>query len=350
MIYLENVRKSYEETIALDGLDIDVPQGSIRALLGPNGAGKTTTMSILVGLVQPDSGRVSVCGIDPMSQPRSVRRLIGYAPQDLGIYPNATVARNLRLFAELRDIPRRRLTSEVDRVATALSLEGLMSRRASALSGGEKRRLHTAMAMTGEPQVLLLDEPTVGADVPTRARLLEQVAMLRSRGTTVLYSTHYLAEVESLNADVTLIVRGRVALSGTLADMMTRANLEPTVLVRFIDYAPEVRTDRLIERGPDWLKLRATSANSAVEETLGVLDGRRDEISALDVIRPSLDQAYLSITGASALDNEANQRAQRRELWQSVRGASAERMRSFVMRHWEFCVNPCHCSSLSSCR
>jgi ABC-2 type transport system ATP-binding protein len=200
MLEIQGLRKSYGTRLALAGVDLDIGAGEIVGLLGPNGAGKTTLVSILAGLIQPDAGGVLIGSIDAIAHPHQARRLLGLAPQETGIYPTLTCRDNLKFFAELAGLRRRQLESAVDTVAAALQLTELLERRAQYLSGGERRRLHTAIALVNRPPLVLLDEPTTGADVQTRAQLLQLVGELAAEGSAILYSTHYLTEIEQLGA------------------------------------------------------------------------------------------------------------------------------------------------------
>ena len=196
--------------------------GTILGLLGPNGAGKTTLVSIVAGLRRADAGTVHVGGIDVGRHPKSAQRLIGFAPQETGVYPVLTVRDNLRFFAGLAGLRRPDARVRIDEVGAALGLDELFDRRASELSGGERRRLHTAIALLHRPRLVLLDEPTTGADVRTRNEILELVRTLADDGSAVVYSTHYLHEIEALDATVAFIDHGRIVARGELAELVHR--------------------------------------------------------------------------------------------------------------------------------
>jgi ABC-2 type transport system ATP-binding protein len=201
------VSKSYGSRTALRDVSFSVGAGEIVALLGRNGAGKTTLVSIVAGLRHADQGTVVVGGP------------IGLAPQETGIYPTLTCRQNLRFFARWTGVPGRRIPEMIERLAEGLELTDLLDRQARQLSGGEQRRLHTAIALVGDPALVLLDEPTVGADVQTRGRLVEFVRSLAAAGTAVVYSTHYLAEVESLGASLVVLDGGVVVARGSIEEI-----------------------------------------------------------------------------------------------------------------------------------
>lgn len=215
-LIVENLRKSYGSIEVLSGVDLRVAAGEIVALLGPNGAGKTTLVSIIAALLKPDSGKVLVKGVDPLAHPREARRHLGIAPQETGLYTVLTVRENLRFYAELAGLRKPELERRTLEMAETFRLSPLLDRQIHDLSGGERRRLHTAMALVHRPPLLLLDEPTVGVDVETRARLLDVVRTLADEGAAILYSTHYLAEVEELDAAVAILDRGQIIARDSL--------------------------------------------------------------------------------------------------------------------------------------
>jgi len=257
---LTGVVKRYGDRVALDGVDFAVGAGSVVALLGPNGAGKSTLVSIAAGLLGADAGEVVVRG-----RP-------GLAPQEIGIYPSLTVRENLWAFAELYGVSRRR----AERWLEPFVLTALADRPAGRLSGGEQRRLHTAIAVVHRPRVVLLDEPTAGADTQTRAAILDAVRGLAADGAAVVYTTHYLPEIEALGADVALLERGRIIASGTI-EALVAAHAEALVEVTYVDGRTERRP--------------GTS-----------LHGLGDDVVRAEVIRPSLEAAYLALTGRRSVD------------------------------------------------
>jgi ABC-2 type transport system ATP-binding protein len=282
LLEIRGLRKAYGATPALAGVDLDVAAGEIVGLLGPNGAGKTTLVSIVAGLRRADAGTVRVAGIDALGHAHRVRPLLGLAPQETGVYPTLTTRQNLRFFGELTGLRGRALDHAIADIADALQLTPLLDRRAQELSGGERRRLHTALALVHRPSLVMLDEPTTGADVRTRAQLLELVADLAAHGSAVVYSTHYLHEIEELAARVVVIDQGRVVARGQVAELVD-AHAMSVVRVAFDD-GEELRVET---DDPD-----ATIAG--IMESLGP-DVRR--LRRLDVERPSLEAVYLELTG-----------------------------------------------------
>jgi len=294
MLRVSGLRKSYGEIEALRGVDLEVAAGEIVALLGPNGAGKTTLVSIVAGLRRADAGVVEVGGLDARRRSAEVRRRIGLAPQDTGIYPVVSVRRNLLLFGELAGLGRAELRRRIDEVAEALDIGELLDRQAGKLSGGQKRRVHTAIALLHRPALLLLDEATTGADVETRGHILELVRQLAAEGSAVLYSTHYLAEVEALGSAVAILDHGQVIARGDVGDLIG-AHAVPVVELAFDGEVPAISSHGGATVEGNRLRLPTRDpAATLVEVVPQVPPG---VLSSVEIIRPNLEAVYLALTG-----------------------------------------------------
>ncbi|MEV6929277.1 ABC transporter ATP-binding protein [Dactylosporangium sp. NPDC051485] len=210
MLAAEGLVKRYGDRRALDGFSLSVAEGEICGLIGHNGAGKTTFVEVVTGLVRADAGAVTVDGVPP----RQARDRIGLAPQELSLYLSASLRQNLRLFGGLAGLRGRALRTAIDDTATHLLLTDCLDRPVGLLSGGQRRRAQAATALLHRPRLLLLDEPTVGADPETRAALLDLIKRTAADGTAVLYTTHYLPELVELGASLALCAAGRVIARG----------------------------------------------------------------------------------------------------------------------------------------
>ncbi|MFC8368831.1 ATP-binding cassette domain-containing protein [Streptomyces sp. NPDC057238] len=294
--------KSYGGTIALDHVDLEIAEGMIVGLLGHNGAGKTTLMSLVAGLLRPDAGEIEVLGHSVTRHPRRARRELGLAPQELGIYPPLTVRQNLQFFAELAGLRGKEARRRTEEVAEPLALTGLMDRPASRLSGGQQRRVHTAMALIHRPRLVLLDEPTAGVDVETRARLVAHVRELAAQGTAVCYSTHYLPEIEDLAADVAVLHRGRVIARGSV-DELVRRHGDSAVELVFSGAPPELDLPWPVARQGETLLVRVEQPHLVTARVLAALGDAAARLSALRVVRPSLDNVFLRLTGGQHSGN-----------------------------------------------
>ena len=205
---------------ALGGLSLDIAAGGVFGLLGPNGAGKTTLIGLIAGQLDGATGSLLVDGVPLAEARRRSPRLLGLVPQDLAFYPTLSARENLRFFGAVQGLAAARLVERIDAVTAFARLEGVLERRAGELSGGLKRRLNLAIGLLADPPILLLDEPTVGVDAQSRAFLIEGIGSLARPGRIVLYTSHYMEEVQALCDRVAIIDHGRVRLSGTLAELL----------------------------------------------------------------------------------------------------------------------------------
>ena len=213
-------RYARAETAALNGLSLHVRDGSLFGLLGPNGSGKTTFISILAGLLPVPRGTVSMDGRELRENRSVIQATTALVPQDYAFYPSLTVRENLQFFAAVQHLPRRELASRVQEASTIAGLEQSGGRRAATLSGGMKRRLNLAIGLLNRPRLLLLDEPTVGIDPQSRAFILEAITRINRQGTTIVYTTHYMEEVEAICDTIGILDRGRLLACGSLAELL----------------------------------------------------------------------------------------------------------------------------------
>jgi ABC-2 type transport system ATP-binding protein len=268
VVRIRGLEKRYGDHVAVAGLDLDIEPGEVFALLGPNGAGKTTTVEILEGYRRRDGGEVDVLGADPATAGREWRSRIGIVLQQSDETPELTVAEMVRHFARWYPSPR-----DPDDVITAVGLDEKRDARVRSLSGGQRRRLDVALGIVGRPELLFLDEPTTGFDPEARRAFWELVRSLRTDGTTILLTTHYLDEAEQLADRVGVIAGGRLLALDTPSQLGGRAARQVRVRWRDGEQLTDVPTKVVLD-----------------------LAGRYgDEIPGLEVVRPSLEDVYLSL-------------------------------------------------------
>lgn len=214
----KGLTKKYKEKKAVSGLDLSIEKGELFSLLGVNGAGKTTTIRMLTCLSKPTSGEAFVSGHSTESESAQVKRIVGISPQDTAVAGNLTVRENLRLIAGIYGFSRERTAQRIDDMTRLFRLEEVLDSRAKTLSGGWKRKLSIAMALISEPEVLFLDEPTLGLDVLARRELWSAVKSLRGK-ITIILTTHYMEEAEQLSDRIAIMVGGRIHAVGTLGEL-----------------------------------------------------------------------------------------------------------------------------------
>jgi ABC-2 type transport system ATP-binding protein len=306
MIIAEGVRKTYGNVTALENIDITVPAGTVLGLLGPNGAGKSTLVRICTTLLRPDTGRVTVAGFDTAARPHDVRRSIGIAAQEPAVDKELTGRENLTLLARLNGLGRRRSAVRVNELLEQFDLGQFADRPTGTYSGGMRRRLDLACAFAGEPQVVFLDEPTVGLDPRSRNEVWDLLAGVRAAGVTVLLATQYLEEAEHLADRIVVMGNGRVLAEDTI-DALKNKFGEPRV--ELVVRRPEQMTGAaaVLERfsgAPVTIDVRLRQLVMALPggpaEVSGVVDvliAAGVEMDDIAVRRPTLDEVFLAITG-----------------------------------------------------
>lgn len=298
MIEVHDLRKSFGERRAVDGVSFTVERGECFGLLGPNGAGKTTTMHMTIGVLRPDGGTITINGKPDPMQPE-VRRHLGLAPQKLSLYEELTADENLHFFGKLYGLAGAALKKRVDWAFEFAQLTDRRRDRVGAYSGGMKRRLNLAAALLHEPPVVLCDEPTVGVDPQSRNTIFESLEQLKAAGTTVIYTTHYMEEAERLCDRVAIIDHGKIlALDSVRA--LIRAHGGDAQVQAELTAPPEAPLDVPGKLAVDGASL--TLATSAPLEAIGTLARAGVAFHTLHVEQPNLEGVFLNLTGRSLRD------------------------------------------------
>ena len=232
--------KRYGDVTAVDGLELEVKQGELYSLLGVNGAGKTTAIRLLTGLTRPTSGDALVGGHSIVKEADQVKRLIGVSPQETAVAPNLTVRENLELICGIHGFPREKTEAKLRELSDRFALEPVLKRRAGKLSGGWQRRVSIAMALISEPEILFLDEPTLGLDVLARHELWDTIRALKGR-VTILLTTHYMEEAAALSDRIGILKNGRLLAAGTVEELKKQAETDDfeTAFVTIVKEARE---------------------------------------------------------------------------------------------------------------
>ena len=302
----EALIKTFGSTRALDGVDLEIPTGTVLGLLGPNGAGKTTTVRILTTLLKPDSGRATVAGHDVLTDPQAVRRSIGLSGQYAAVDENLTGYENLYMVARLYGMNRSDSAARARHLLDRFRLDEAADRPAKGYSGGMRRRLDLAGALVAEPAVVVLDEPTTGLDPRGRLDTWEVIGELVSEGATVLLTTQYLEEADQLADTILVIDHGKVIASGTADELKRQAGSEQLeIVVSDADELELVRkvlaeissTDPVVDERQHKAQVHVDTGPKALIEALRRLD--QQDVTVLDVAlhRPTLDDVFLALTG-----------------------------------------------------
>jgi len=301
--------KRFDELVAVDDVSFEIQRGEVYGLLGPNGAGKTTTISMVSCLIEPTAGSITVDGHDAAREPGALKQTLGIVPQDVALYPTLTAAENLRFWGSMYGLSGSALDSAV---TEALELAGLADRskeRIEKYSGGMKRRINIAAGILHKPKVLLMDEPTVGIDPQSRNHILETVKGLNASGMTVLYTSHYMEEVEYLCDRIAIMDHGRIIAEGTLNELRDVVGGMDVVAVKVSGVTPDVlervRAIEGVERAEgteDALEVLTRSSGSIMGRLVTTLESEGAHVTSVSVTEPDLESVFLHLTGKSLRD------------------------------------------------
>jgi ABC-2 type transport system ATP-binding protein len=329
IVTVTDLVKRFGDHAAVDGVSFDIREGEIFGLLGPNGAGKTTTISMISCLLAPSSGTVIVDGASVTAEPRKVKCALGVVPQEIALYPTLTAVENLMFWGRMYGLGGKLLD---ERVAEALETAGLADRakeRIETYSGGMKRRINIAAGIMHHPRVLLMDEPTVGIDPQSRNHILETVKELNRRGMTVLYTSHYMEEVELLCDRVGIVDHGRLIALGTIEELKRLVGDENVISVRLAEL-PDGVLDAIgalplvnsvctaasaegaqpehgeAAQAPEGegvtIEVLSKDSGTVIADVVGALGRSGARILSVDVREPNLESVFLHLTGKSLRD------------------------------------------------
>ena len=303
---------------ALAGVDLSIQRGEIYGLLGPNGAGKTTLISIISGLLAPNAGSVVIGGHDMTREPLAVRALLGVVPQEIALYEELSARQNLRFFGMLCGLRGSELRLCIDETLEFIDLEAQQNERANTYSGGMKRRLNIGIGLLHRPQLVYMDEPTVGVDPQNRRRILDTVLRLRAeRSMTVLYTTHLMEEAEELSDHIGIIDHGELIAEGTVGELVLqvgeqdRIEIEPgdasrvdaALLQRLQHEVPGVTRAQFVGSDADGrIVVHAARGRQALSPLIGTLGNAGIELRSVVVSEPNLETVFLHLTGRALRD------------------------------------------------
>jgi ABC-2 type transport system ATP-binding protein len=291
IVEITGLLKTYPGTDhpAVNGIDLCIPQGSIFGLLGPNGAGKTTLLSMICGLLTPSSGNLTVMGLDIRRQSQAIKRRLGLVPQDLAIYPSLSALENLDFFGRMQGLRGASLRRRVDACLDIAGLREVATQRADTFSGGLKRRLNLVIGLVHEPGLLILDEPTVGIDPQSRHFIHQTLRALNAGGMSIIYTTHYMDEVENICDKLAIIDHGRIIAQGTVDELLKTHQ----------DGAIELRTEQAMsQRLQDYIRALPHIHSITIEGKSIILKSRHPEITLRDALT-ALQQDHIDITSVS---------------------------------------------------
>lgn len=305
----DNLRKRFDDLVAVDGVSFTIAAGETFGLLGPNGAGKTTTISMVAGLLTADAGTVTVSGEPITTRTVAAKASIGLVPQELAIYPDLTARENLTFFGKLYGLTNPDLENRVDEVLATTGLADRSNDRTSEYSGGMKRRLNIGIGLLHKPTLLILDEPTVGVDPQSRNAILESVEQLAAEGMAVLYTTHYMEEAERLCDRVAIIDQGQIKAEGTRRELVALVGEKDRIhltgsgalaaAASAVAALPGVNRASATDAG---LEVVVDSAATVLPRLLEAVSSAGANIVGVDITEPNLEAVFLHLTGKALRD------------------------------------------------
>jgi len=304
-----DLHKRFGEVEAVRGVSFKIAEGETYGLLGPNGAGKTTTISMVCGLLEPDSGEVFVAGKRLTSHSVAEKAAIGYVPQELAIYPDLSARENLQFFARLYGLAPDVAHARVDEVLGVVGLADRASEQTKSYSGGMQRRLNIGIGLLHRPALLILDEPTVGVDPQSRNAILESVERLSGEGMAVLYTTHYMEEAERLCDRIGIVDLGELKAEGTRAELVSLVGEHDRVALEGVgnlqaaaDACQALEPVRAASVQDGAIELIVDHARSVLPELLATTNDAGVAVSSVDVHEPDLEAVFLHLTGKALRD------------------------------------------------
>lgn len=309
ILEIKEISKAYKKLTAVDELSFDIKEGEIFGLLGPNGAGKSTTISMISTLIKPDTGDILYKNKSILKDPRQIKKDLGLVPQDIALYPTLSGYSNLKFWGHVYGIRGKELKLRIEEISQLIGLSDRLKDNVEKYSGGMKRRLNIGVALIHRPKLLIMDEPTVGIDPQSRKHILDTVKILSKEGMTIIYTSHYMGEVEELCDRICIMDKGKVLANGTKEELIKLVNGREKIDVIFKDLSDEIVNeikslsyiDEVISEN-EKLSIISGEAESLLEDIIQITKEAKTKIVSIDVKKPTLETVFLHLTGRALRD------------------------------------------------
>lgn len=306
IVEIKNLRKSFKNVVAVDGINLSIKDKDIHGILGPNGAGKSTTINCILGLLKEDEGEVI---FEEQYHLNKWKKNIGYVPQDLALYDELTVYENVSFFCSLYGFKKDELEKNVNDALAFTELKEFKNKKVQTLSGGQKRRLNIACGIAHKPRLIIMDEPTVGIDPQSRNLILSNIKELNENGASIIYTTHYMPEVEEICNAITVIDHGKIIAHGTKADIISMIDKKIKTIFEFNKELSEDDIAKLKEAFPDMaisinsnvLTIKHKENTNVINKVINLFEGKY-EINNINKEEPTLEEVFLDLTGKELRD------------------------------------------------
>lgn len=309
ILEVKNLKKQYKETQALKGINFSVEKGDVLGLLGPNGAGKSTTISIISTLISDYSGEVLFKGKVVDKTHNAFLNKIGVVPQEIALYPTLSGLENLKFFGRAYGVTGKKLKRRIDEISKVIGIDQRLKDKIETYSGGMKRRLNIGVALLHKPELLIMDEPTVGIDPQSRKHILDTVLELNKEGMTIIYTSHYMEEVEYLCNYINILDKGEIIASGTKEELISQIDHRNIVKISFRNLSEALvsQLDHLINNGKivsfeNMLEIETQRPERVMKEVFDFIATSDEEIDSVDIQKPNLEALFLHLTGKALRD------------------------------------------------
>src|SRR6056297_1005068 len=309
MLEIMNLKKHFNKTKAVDNISFKVEKGEILGLLGPNGAGKSTTISIISTLLKADEGKILYKGVDIEKNPKQIQSELGFVPQEIALYPSLSGYDNLKFWGRIYGLKGDKLKEKIKEVSQIIGIDKRLKDRVEEYSGGMKRRLNIGSALLHNPEIIILDEPTVGIDPQSRNHILDSVKEINKKGSTIIYTSHYMEEVEYLCDKICIMDEGRIISQGTKDELLQSISAEEEIILEvdnlneemmnsineifYVDKIAYVKKEITVEK----------KGNKAdYSEILEAVSKNQGHLMSMDIKKPDLEFVFLSLTGRALRD------------------------------------------------
>jgi ABC-2 type transport system ATP-binding protein len=298
-----------EGQLAVKGLDLRLERGEIFSLLGPNGAGKTTSINMMCGLIAPTEGDVRINGKSILQEPRTVKRMIGVVPQEIALYPQLSARANLEFFGQMYGLSGAALAARCEEVLEFIGLKERQNERIDTYSGGMKRRVNIGVGLLHKPEIVFMDEPTVGIDPQSRRSILDAVKNLNAQGMTVLYTTHYMEEAQELSDRVGIFDHGELIALGRQYELMAKVGEADTLLIKIGEAAEQAASIckslsevQSVSIEGETLRVLASRGRHVLPAIIKALDEVHITLQSVEIREPNLESVFLQMTGRALRD------------------------------------------------
>lgn len=309
LLEVKDLEKQYKNVKAVNGISFDVKKGEVFGLLGPNGAGKSTTISMISTLFKPTRGDIYYDGQSILKTPKAIQEKLGVVPQEIALYPTLTGYENLRFWGQAYDIRGKELKQRIDDVSEIIGLKDKLKTKIKNYSGGMKRRINIGAALLHKPELLIMDEPTVGIDPQSRNHILETVLELNKEGMTIIYTSHYMEEVEYLCSRISIMDKGEIIASGTKDELIEIVKGKKKINISFdnisdglVDKLKDIEYINDIDVVDEELILETQNGETIFKDIIAKVSETNSSIMSIDIQKPNLESVFLHLTGRALRD------------------------------------------------